>query len=222
MFAVALGFAPGCATPQRGASIPEGTTALVAPDAATSISEDFLIGPNDVLEVRVFGVPDFNGAYQVDPLGRVKLPLIDPVMAKGSTTFELEQALESALGESLLQDPDVHVVIETSAGPQLTVDGSVENPGLYPATGQLTLLQAVALSGGPSDGANPRRVIVFRQIEGKRAAAAFDLVAIRNGSAEDPRVYGNDIIVVDGADARRMYGDVLRTLPPLAALFLVI
>ena len=85
---------------------------------------------------------------------------------------------------------------------------------------QLTLLQAIALSGGPTDNADPRRVIIFRQIEGKRNAAGFDLRAIREGKAEDPVVYGNDIVVVDGSEARRRYGEFLRSVP-LLALFLI-
>ena len=91
---------------------------------------------------------------------------------------------------------------------------------MYPVDGQLTLLQAVALSGGPTDGANRRRVIVFRQIEGKRHAAASDLREIRSGDAEDPRIYANDIVVMDGSEARRTYGDFLRAIP-LLTLFVV-
>ena len=102
----------------------------------------------------------------------------------------------------------------------VTIDGSVAKPGMYPVLGQLTLLQAIALSGGPTDNADPRRVIIFRQIEGKRNAAGFDLTAIREGKAEDPVVYGNDIVVVDGSEARRSYGEFLRSVP-LLALFLI-
>ena len=88
------------------------------------------------------------------------------------------------------------------------------------ATVTRTLLQAIALSGGPSDNANTRRVVVFRQIEGKRHAAGFDLKEIRQGNAEDPIVYANDIIVVDGSEARRTYGEFLRSVPLLALFFI--
>ena len=127
--------------------------------------------------------------------------------------------MEERYEQNFLQDPDVSVTIEQSVGRRITVDGSINSPGLYPITGNLTLLQAVAQAGGPADGANPRNVVVFRQINGQRHAAAFDLLAIRNGKAEDPEVFGNDIIVVDGSEARQTYGEVLRSLP-LIALFM--
>ncbi|MEO0981642.1 MAG: polysaccharide biosynthesis/export family protein [Pseudomonadota bacterium] len=194
----------------------DGST-LNAPDTVAPIPEsDPTIGINDVLTVRVFDVPELSGAYQVGYDGRIKVPLIGQVSAAGATPFELAADLEARLGREHLQDPDVSVAIAEGAGSHLTVDGSVENPGVYPVRGQLTLLQAVALSGGPSDGANPNKVVVFRTIDGERAAAAFDLSAIRNGLAHDPVVYGNDIIVVDGSEARRAWGEVLRTVPLLA------
>ncbi|MEM9571905.1 MAG: polysaccharide biosynthesis/export family protein [Pseudomonadota bacterium] len=195
-------------------------TRLPIPDATTSITPaDLRIGPMDSLDISVFGVSDLDGTYQVDFEGLLKMPLIGEVPAVGKTAGELSVILEQKYEESFLQDPDVNVIIVDSVGRRITVDGSINNPGLYPVTGSMTLLQSVALAGGPSTGANPKKVVVFRQINGERHAAAFDLVAIRSGEAEDPTIFGNDIIVVDGSEARATYGEVLRSLP-LIALFM--
>ena len=64
--------------------------------------------------------------------------------------------------------------------------------------------------------ANPRRVAIFRQIDGQRMAAAFDLTTIRAGEDADPEVYRGDIIVVDGNSGRQAWLDVLRSLPVLS------
>ena len=193
---------------------------LAVPDTTSSItSGDLRIGPMDVVTIRVFGVPELDDEYQVDFNGNIKMPLAGPVAAKGFTAFELARNIEDALAKSYLQDPSVNVVIEKSVGRRVTVDGAVEKPGLYPMEGRMTLLQAVASAGGPSDGANPKKVVVFRTIEGERKAAGFNLELIREGEAEDPEVFGNDIIVVDGSQARRLYGDIVRAVPVLA-LFL--
>lgn len=208
--------APACA----GTSNNITTETLPIPDATTSITPgDLRIGPMDSLRIDVFGVSDLNGLYQVDFEGRLKLPLIGEVPAIGKTAVELSTDLEDRYAQSYLQDPDVNVTIVESIGRRITVDGSINSPGLYPVTGTLTLLQSVALAGGPSQGANPRKVVVFRQVNGERHAAAFDLIAIRNGNADDPNIFGNDIIVVDGSEARSTYGEVLRSLP-LVALFM--
>jgi polysaccharide export outer membrane protein len=80
-----------------------------------------------------------------------------------------------------------------------------------------------AMAKGTDDLANPHRVAIFRQIKGQRMAAAFDLVSIRRGAAEDPRVFSGDIIVVDGSSIRAIQREIFSAIPllnvfnPLAA-----
>jgi polysaccharide export outer membrane protein len=98
----------------------------------------------------------------------------------------------------------------------VTVDGAVQNAGQFPVAGQMTLIQAVALAKGTREDANSRRVAVFRMIDGKRAAAAFDLTAIRRGEADDPRIYAGDIIVVDGSSIKAAQKQFFQTVPMLS------
>ncbi|MEL7547231.1 MAG: polysaccharide biosynthesis/export family protein [Pseudomonadota bacterium] len=194
---------------------------LSLPDTTTvTHSGDLRIGSLDLINIRVFGVEELGGDFQVDHEGAVKLPLVGTVNAKGYTSLEFAQLLERRLGETYLQNPDVTVTIEESLGRQVTIEGSVREPGVYDVDGTITLLQAVALGGGTSDDANPGRVIVFRQVQGERLAAGFNLTDIRRGEAEDPPIYGNDIVVVDGSQARQTYGELLRSVP-LLALFIL-
>lgn len=209
----------GC-TGGRTSSIP--MQDLPAPDS-TSISQssEIRISPMDIVKIRVFGVDDLDGSYQVDYLGRIKVPLIGEVFANNYTALELSNILEDRLEQNYLQDADVTVTLQESDSKQVTVEGSVNKPGIYPIRGQIGLLQAVALAGGPNQSANPRKVVIFRQVEGERMAAGFDLEAIRQGDADDPSVFGNDIIVVDGSEARQTYGEILRSIP-LLSLFLIL
>ena len=209
-FGLALG---GCQSAPSGvAGVSQGV--LSVPDSTSSLrSGDLRVAPLDVLEIRVFGVPDLDGPYQVDPDGMIKVPLVGGLDAKGYTIFELAQILEERLREKFLQDPQVSIRVSESFGRQITVEGAVEKPGIYPVKGDITLLQALAVSGGPSDNADERRVGIFRTIEGARKAAVFDIRAIREGRAEDPPVFGNDIIVVDGSATRSVYQEFLRAIP---------
>jgi polysaccharide export outer membrane protein len=77
-------------------------------------------------------------------------------------------------------------------------------------------MQAVALAGGTAEDANARRVAIFRTIGGTRQAAAFDLVSIRRGQAEDPRVYPGDIVVIDGSSIKALQKQILSNLPILS------
>jgi polysaccharide export outer membrane protein len=120
------------------------------------------------------------------------------------------------LGAKYLQHPDVSVSIKSSSTRNVTIDGSVKAAGVFPVTGPLTLVQAIALAHGTDENANPHRVAVFRTIKGERMAAAFDLTSIRRGQAEDPRVFAGDIIVVDGSKVKSTWQSILQALPLLA------
>lgn len=212
-------FATACAS---GANPSITAQDLPVPDTTSIVqSGELRIGPMDMVEVKVFGVDELNGSYQVDHLGRIKMPLIGEVVAKDYTALQLASILEQRLEENYLQDADVTVSVQDSDRERVTIEGSVGRPGMYPVEGRIGLLQAVALAGGPSQSANPRKVVIFRQVEGQRMAAGYDLTAIRKGEAEDPVVFGNDIIVVDGSEARQTYGEILRSIP-LLSLFLIL
>jgi polysaccharide export outer membrane protein len=100
----------------------------------------------------------------------------------------------------------------------VTVDGAVSKPGMVSLTGQTTLLQTIAMSGGLAENADPRGIVVFRTVNNQRSAAKFDLKAIRAGEAADPLLYGGDIVVVDtSAFGSAMAG--LRNGLPVFGLF---
>lgn len=174
------------------------------------------LAPLDIISVSVFGAPDLNGDYQVDFEGKLKLPLIGEVQAAGRTPLGLAGLLEQKYEESYLQNAEVTVLMKTAREQFITVDGAVQKPGQYPLTGKTTLMQAVALSGGVSeDTANMKRVVVFREVEGVRHVAGFNLADIRDGTFPDPEIVQNDIVIVDGSNLRRDYRDIVRAIPVL-------
>ncbi len=207
----------GC-TGSRGDSVAYNRADFVAPDSnATALVEaDHRLQPGDIVTVNVFQVPDVSGDREVDGLGRIQLPLIGMIDAQGLTTTELSARLATRLNESYLRDPRVQVVIKTVRQQTITVDGSVNQPGVYPIPARFSLIQAVALARGPSEDANVKQVVVFRRINGQRQAAAFDLSTIRDGTDPDPEVFGDDVIVVDGSATRQTFRDILQTVPLLS------
>ena len=219
--AVGLGLAAallltGC-TDKRGGPIPY-VENFAVPDAPTvaTLESDYRIAPLDTITVKVFKMPDLSGDYEVDLTGQLSMPLIGNVSAVELTTAQLDQRLTEKLGERYLENPDVSVGVKASTRRSVTVDGAVKQAGSFPVTGSMTLMQAVAAAGGTSEDANARRVAIFRQIGGKRQAAAFDLVQIRRGQAEDPRVYPGDIVVIDGSSIKAAQKQILSNLPILS------
>ena len=201
----------------RGGPIPYDVS-LSVPDAPrlVPLEAGYRIAPLDVVSVRVFRMAALSGDYEVDLAGNVSLPLVGSVPAAELTTEELDARLTARFGERYLENPDVSVGIKSSTRRSVTVDGAVKTSGSYPVNGPTSLIQAIALSGGVSDDANPRRVAVFRTVGGKRQAAAFDLTAIRRGQAPDPAIYPGDIVVVDGSSIKALQKQILSNVPLLS------
>ncbi|MGZ8997242.1 MAG: polysaccharide biosynthesis/export family protein [Allosphingosinicella sp.] len=217
--ALVAGFAmlTACAG-SRGGPIPYEVQDFGKPDspAPLALEADYKIAPLDTLTIRVFQVADLSGEFEVDLTGRIALPLIGNVKAIDQTTTELDERITQMLSAKYLQNPDVTVGVKESSTRVVTVDGSVRAPGVFPVRGQMTLMQVVAMARGTDDSSNPRRVAIFRQIQGQRMAAAFDLVSIRRGQMEDPRIYSGDIVVVDGSKIRALQREILSALPLLS------
>lgn len=206
----------GCAD-TRGGPIPY-AGAMSAPDAPTVVplEADYKIAPLDTLTIKVFKMPDLSGDYDVDLTGQISMPLIGEVSAVELTTAQLDKKLTDKLGERYLQNPDVSVGVKASTRRSVTVDGAVNKAGSYPIGGPVSLMQAVAMAGGSSPEANVHRVAIFRTIQGKRQAAAFDLGSIRKGQAEDPPIFPGDIVVVDGSSIKSLQKQILANLPILS------
>jgi len=208
-------FTVSCAD-TRGGTIPYDRP-LAMPDAPKieALDANYKIAPLDKLTIKVFKADDVSGDYDVDLAGHISLPLVGEVEAANLTTAELDSKLTELLGQKYFENPDVSVAIKESTSHVVTVDGAVGQSGQFPINGPMSLMQAVALARGTTPDANPRRVAIFRTIDGQRQAAAFDLTSIRRGEATDPPVYAGDIVVVDGSKVKSVERQILSTIPVL-------
>ncbi len=220
LVALLLGFClAGCV---RGVApgVERNPASFAAPDAPdrSAVGESYRLGALDTVSVSVFQVPDVTGDYQVDPTGNLNMPLIGRVIAQGQTLTQLQSTIREKYGAKYLQNPDVRVEIKSAVSQRITVDGAVNQPGIYPISGDTSLVQAIATAKGTTGDALVSRVVIFRKINGEREGAVFDLRRIRRGEQTDPPVYGNDVVVVDGSRVRQTYRDLISTLP-LVGLF---
>jgi polysaccharide export outer membrane protein len=207
----------GCAD-TRGGSIPYNVSNFGAPDmpSTAGIDASYRIAPMDTLTIRVFGMDDLTGDYQVDLLGNISMPLIGDVAAANLTPAQLDTELTRKYSEKYLENPDVSVGVKEAAGHLVTVDGAVNKAGSFPVMGAMTLMKAVALAGGADmETANMRRVAIFRMINGQRQAAAFDLLSIQHGEMQDPPVYSGDVIIVDGSRIKNFQKKFFQSFPLL-------
>lgn len=189
---------------------------LIAPDRPA------LIGPLDTIQVDVFNVPDLTRELQVDSSGRIAMPLIGTVDARGRTANEVAKTIEDALRGRYVRNPEVTVNIRTSVSQVATVDGQVVEPGLYPVTNEMTLMRAIASAKGLNEFARQEDVVILRTANGRKMAGLYNLAAIRRGAYDDPPIYANDVIVVGDSPQRRMFRDLVSLSPVLAAPLIAI
>lgn len=210
----------GCAgDPQVASNIPVGAAAydvIPAAGALPAQATDYRIGALDALDVTVFQEPELSvKAIQVDASGLIALPLVGSVEAKGKIPLELAHELEGLFGAKYLKNPQVTVTVATSVSQKVSIQGEVAQPGVYPVSGPTTLLEVISLAKGETETAKLNEVVVFRNINGQRMGAVFDVASIRRGQAADPVMQGNDLVVVGFSGARRFWQNVVRASPIL-------
>ena len=207
--------APLVALPGAGASKPQ----------PTSIAPDYKITPNDLLEVEVFGVSELKRTVRVNTTGQISMPLIGMIQVAGLTPADAEALIALQYGSKYLQDPQVSIFIKEFTTQRITLDGALVKPGIYPLTGQITLLRALALAGGGAQLADMEQVMLFRLTpEGQSLVEKHDVIKIRMGEAPDPVLQADDVVVVnrDGARATlrdSLFRDILDTLNPFSSTY---
>lgn len=182
-------------------------------------SKSYKVGPRDVLDITVFQAPELSKTIQVSEVGTLNFPLIGEVYASGKTAREIEQELRNKLGAKYLQNPQVSVFVKDYFSQRITLEGAVKRPGVYPIAGGMSLLQALAEAQGFDDSAS-HTVVLFRNEDGRRMAAQFDVANIRDGSAEDVLLQAGDVIIIPTSDLKAGMNLLLKVLPlaTLAAL----
>ncbi|MCK9539705.1 polysaccharide biosynthesis/export family protein [Dokdonella sp.] len=216
----------GCASAPAVSTVAPGST-LPAPDTTSASGAyeggtDYRIGAQDLLEIQVFGVANLSRTVRVNSNGQISLPLIGGVQAGGRSIPELEQDIGARLAEDYLQNPQVTVFVKEFTSQRITLEGAFKKPGIYPLTGRTTLLQAVAMAEGLDQLADLGGVILFRQIDGKRMAAVFDMREVRTGKVADPQVYGDDVIVVEQSGSKTAMRRFIESAPALGLFILLL
>ena len=184
--------------------------------------EEYKIGIGDLLEIKVFQAAELSGETRVDTNGNISLPLIGVIYVQGLTKTQVEQQLQNLLARNLLQNPQVTIFIKEFTAQRVTVEGSVAKPGVFPIQGRMTLLQALALAGGPVDLANQKKVLLFRRLNNQVKVYEVNLAAIRKAQLPDPYLQNDDRIVVARSEARFLVREAGTVLSPLGSLSYII
>ena len=161
------------------------------------VTNDYIIGPQDVLEISVWRNPDLSRQVSVRPDGRISLPLIGDVVAVGKTTGELRDAITEKL-KDYKENPTVAIVVQQVNSYYMYVQGAVGQQGRFPLLTRTSLIQAITLAGGLAPDAVRSRIVVFRLggegQEAQRLTVNYDDIILRG--AENFELQPGDTVVV--------------------------
>jgi polysaccharide export outer membrane protein len=127
-------------------------------------SADYIIGPKDLLEIKVFGLQDLDTTVRVSEDGLITVPLIGEVKVGGLTKSGIERELTRLFADKYLQNPQVTVFIREYRSRNVSVLGAVKEPGDYELLGRRTILQMISQAGGMTQSAGDE-IIVLRKLE---------------------------------------------------------
>lgn len=128
------------------------------------VIQDYKIGPRDLLDIRVFEIPELNLERRVSDNGTIGLPLLGEFAVAGLTSSELRSRLESMLTAKYVNRANVSVLIKEFSSKPVSIVGAVRNPGALTVSGRWSLLQAISNAGGLTEAAG-RKIFVLRRGE---------------------------------------------------------
>ena len=147
------------------------------------IFESYVIGQGDLLEIFVWRNEQLSREVVVRPDGKISLPLIQDVQAEGLRILQLKDQITRRFSE-YLEHPKVTVIVKEINSYKVSVLGRVVKPGVYPITGNTTLVEAISMAGGFTEWANRRKITVIRNEGDKKKKFRVNYKKIISG--KDP------------------------------------
>ena len=186
-----FGFALGCVGPAYEGGVEK-----------TSSSKEFLLGPEDVLEVNVWRNQDLSRVVVVRPDGMISMPLIGDIRASGLTATQLAESISKRLKE-FKENPSVSVSVKEVNSYFIYVLGEVARPGKVPLKSYATVLQGISIAGGFTPYASKNKIQVVRpnaQVDGEpremRIPVRYDDLLSGTGEPGNFILKSGDTIVV--------------------------
>jgi len=153
--------------PPAAQTVPAAETPAEAKPSAPAAPIDpkaYIIGPEDLISIRVWREPENSGNFVVRPDGKVSVPLVGEIQAAGLTPEKLSESIAESL-QKVMVHPEVTVGVEKVNSKKYYIQGEVNRPGSYPLVIDTTILEALVNAGGFRDFANTKKIVILRGTE---------------------------------------------------------
>ncbi len=186
--------AAGRPLPVYGRQLFDETPTTFAPLDRVPVPADYVVGPGDELEIRIWGKVEINTRATVDRNGQISVPRVGTLNVAGLKERDLEGFLRAAVG-NLFKDFELNVTLGQLRSIQVFVLGSARQPGAYTVSSLSTLVNALFACGGPSAAGSMRRIELRR---GGQLVTEFDLYSLlrKGDKSRDAQLMPGDVIFI--------------------------
>lgn len=163
--------------------------------AGPALPSDYRVGVEDELTISVWHEPELSQAVVVRPDGLITMPLLNDLKVVGLTTYEMQTLLTEKL-KTLVNDPQVTVIVKAVHSRKVFAVGNIAKQGVYPLVGKKTVLELIAEAGGLGPFAKSRSIYVLRKTEGKETRIPFNYKKALAGKGDNPELLPGDMVVI--------------------------
>jgi len=143
-------------------------------------SNQYVIGPEDVLYIYTWKEEALSRTVPVRMDGKISIPLIDEVQAAGFTPLQLKEILIEKF-KKFIDNPNVSVIVMEANSFRVYVSGQVRTPGVYRIRSETSLMQIIPMAGGFTDWANQKKILIIRKENGKEKRITVNYKKIVEG-----------------------------------------
>jgi len=180
----------------------------------SAIASDAPVGAHDVIEIRVFQDPSLNERATVGDDGAITMPAVGKIPVAGLTLTQVEQRIKSLLEARILNKADVTVDLIEAGSRPISVIGAVNRPGRIPATGNISLMQAITAAGGLAAGYGRNLYVLRTSPNGMTEQVAIDIDELMvNGNPDvNLPLRANDVVNIPIESMINVYvlGEVMK------------
>jgi polysaccharide biosynthesis/export protein len=189
---------PAGDTAEHAKAVADTKPAVTGTNQLNPQSPDYIIGDGDLLAINVWHEQEISRVLPVRPDGKLTLPLLGDIEAKGCTPKQLQDNIAKGL-RKYLENPEVAVMVQEPRSRHFSIVGQVTRPGSFSLNQPLTVLDALALSGGFRDFAKESKIYLLRSApNGTRQRIPFNYKKVVRGESPNQNVLlqpGDTIVV---------------------------
>jgi protein involved in polysaccharide export with SLBB domain len=213
----------GCSTPPRPPATPVAASLVAAPEPPRLDPkllqlppDEFTLGPGDRLEIEFIGDTTTRSTAEVGPDGKIYFNLLPGIDVWGMTLSQARSLITARSAQFMRETPNVALTLQAVASKRVWVLGSVNQPGIYPMSGPMTLLAGLAEAGGPTtaeEGVTPlasrsvsadlRRSFVLRR--GQILPVDFERLVRQGDFSQNIYLLPGDFVYLPAATAQTVH-----------------